>query len=101
MVAPNPQAPDSKLEPPTKDRFMAMLSKRLNADEAETLWNAACRRAGVANSRTPSVDELRQIAEAISEEGGVLQIMARSQIIRIKTFQFLSAQQEQEEALRS
>lgn len=81
------------MEAPTREKMWSVLSKALAIPDLRVAWLQACESAGVTDQPSLSPQALLQVMEEISRRGGVVQILARSQIMRIKTYLFFSAQQ--------
>lgn len=94
MLSPPPAAarlPGYDLHEPCEDDARASLQRVFGAERGEERWARACRDAGLVPGqvRTPAL--LDQAVEALSEQGGPASVVARSVVIRLRTFARLTA----------
>ncbi|MDJ0520509.1 MAG: GAF domain-containing protein [Planctomycetota bacterium] len=87
----NVQIPDYEYPRPRKVDFLAALARMMDDQDVESTWAKACRQASVESDLpTHPLSELRAVANALMQMGGLAAVVGHSLLIRIVTFESLA-----------
>ncbi len=76
------------LEAPNRESAIQALSQVIGTKEANTLWSDVCANFAI-DEKTERISDLTTIMQTISLKEGAAAVVARSLLIRIKTYQLL------------
>lgn len=90
VTAPSPPTvPGYGLTPPTAHDALAFLARAVGPDQAAGVWLRTCRQAG-APSANLSVDEMMRVSEGLAEQEGVVGVIGKSLVVRVRTYRLLA-----------
>jgi hypothetical protein len=98
-ATPNTAVPGYGLAPPTPDDALAYLARAVGPDRAAGVWLRACSAAGVPRGKL-GVDEMMRVAEHLAEEEGVVGVIGKSLVVRVRTYRLLAGAQQRAEGRR-
>jgi hypothetical protein len=84
--------PGYGLAPPTPGDVLAFLARAVGPDRAAGLWIRTCAEAGVPSSGL-SVDEMMRVSEKLAEQEGVVGVIGKSMVVRVRTYRLLAGTQ--------
>lgn len=76
---------------PSEQDARAALQRVFGAVDGESRWSQACAAAGLQSGRVRAGDELEHVTSALSLQGGATAAVARSVLIRMRTFYRIAA----------
>lgn len=83
--------PGYNLEAPSPDMILKSLTRYVDEDEVEALWDLACRQAGYDAQRLPqSSDELLPVVDALEKLSDLAAVCAKGLRIRIMSYAVLA-----------
>ena len=86
-----PPIPGYSLHPPSEPDARAALERVFGPERAAERWSDACRAAGVAPGAVGTGAPFERVVEALQAQGGATEMVARSIVIRQRTYNRLSA----------
>jgi hypothetical protein len=86
-----PAIPGYSLHPPTEADARAALERVFGAERAAERWAEACRSAGLAAGRVSAGAPFERVVDALLAQGGATEMVARSIVIRQRTYNRLAA----------
>jgi hypothetical protein len=99
IPSPAPVIPGYDLAPPTRHDALAFLARAMGPDRAAGIWVRAC-----ADARAPqgdlSVDEMMRVSERLAEHEGVVGVIGKSLLVRVRTYRLLAGNQARAEGGR-
>jgi hypothetical protein len=90
--APSPALPGYGLTLPTSHDALAFLARAVGADRAAGIWVRACADARCSHGNL-SVDEMMRVTERLAEQEGVVGVIGKSLLVRVRTYRLLSGNQ--------
>jgi hypothetical protein len=90
-VSPTPPAavPGYDLSPPTRHDALAFLARAVGPDRAAGVWMRACADAGVPRGDL-SPDEMMRVSETLARQEGVVGVIGKSLVVRVRTWRLLA-----------
>lgn len=88
-ATPSPPVPGYGLAPPASGDALAFLARAVGPDAAAAEWLRACRAAG-APSAGLSVDEMMRVSEELAKREGVVGVIGKSLVVRVRTYRLLA-----------
>jgi hypothetical protein len=86
---PSPAIPGYDLTPPTSHDALAFLARAVGPDRAASLWMRACADAAAPRAEL-SPDEMMRVAERLAEQEGVVGVIGKSLVVRVRTYRLLA-----------
>lgn len=83
--------PGYSLHPPTAADARAALERVFGAERAGERWAEACRAAAVAPAAVGAGESFDRVVQALLAQGGATEMVARSIVIRQRTYHRLAA----------
>lgn len=85
----SPAIPGYDLTPPTSHDALAFLARAVGPDRAASVWIRACADAGAPRANL-SPDEMMRVSERLAEQEGVVGVIGKSLVVRVRTWRLLS-----------
>jgi hypothetical protein len=83
--------PGYNMEAPSPEMILASLTRYVDEDEVDALWQLACRQAGFDTQRLPqSTDELLPVVDALEKLSDLAAVCAKGLRIRIMSYAVLA-----------
>lgn len=98
-ATPQTAIPGYGLVPPTRHDALAFLARAVGPDRAAGVWMRACADAGAPSSGL-SVDEMMRVSERLAEQEGVVGVIGKSLVVRVRTYRLLAGTQARAEGGR-
>jgi hypothetical protein len=90
VTVPTPRpVPGYGLAPPTPSDALAFLARAVGPDAAANEWLRACT-AAHAPSAGLSVDEMMRVSEELASREGVVGVIGKSLVVRVRTYRLLA-----------
>jgi hypothetical protein len=89
MATPSSTIPGYGLGPPTQGDALASLARAVGPDRAAGVWLRACADAGAPRTNL-DVDEMMRVAERLAEQEGVVGVIGKSLVVRVRTYRLLA-----------
>ena len=86
---PSPAVPGYNLTPPTSHDALAFLARAVGPDRAASVWIRACADAGAPRAEL-SPDEMMRVSERLAEQEGVVGVIGKSLVVRVRTWRLLA-----------
>ncbi len=92
MSTPSSTLPGYGLAPPTHDDALAFLARAVGPDRAAGVWLRACADAGTPRTGL-DVDAMMRVAEQLAQQEGVVGVIGKSLVVRVRTYRLLAGMQ--------
>jgi hypothetical protein len=89
---PAPMIPGYDLSPPSRHDALAFLARAVGPDRAAGLWMRACADARATRGDL-SVDEMMRVSEQLAQQEGVVGVIGKSLLVRVRTYRLLAGSQ--------
>ncbi len=84
-----PSVPGYGLAPPNAHDALAFLARAVGPDAAAGEWIRACAAARVPSANL-SVDEMMRVSEELARREGVVGVIGKSLVVRVRTYRLLA-----------